>query len=106
MGDDLTVEILKQIGDGITSVGDEVRTMGTNLGERIDRTHDRLDKLETRFGRVEQGLVDLGGFMRQIAGDQQRHEGFHSHHVDLLEKDVADLKQRMRRAEDALSRRE
>jgi hypothetical protein len=38
--------------------------------------------------------------MRQIALDQARHERFHSHHVDILEEDVKDLKTRVKRLED------
>jgi hypothetical protein len=100
---DLTVEILKQIRDGVDH-------LGTSLGERIDRIGDRVDHLETSLGerldgtnhrldRVEQGLLDLGKFMRQIARDQARHERFHHKHVDLLEKDVDDLKARVSKLE-------
>ena len=97
--DDLTVEILKQIRDG-------VEHLGSSLGARIDHLGDQLDHLDTSLGerldgtnqrleRVEQGLLDLGKFMRQIARDQTRHERFHYKHVDLLEKDVDDLKARV-----------
>ena len=80
---ELTVEILKQIRDGVTVVGERVDHLGervdhleTSLSERIDGTNGRLD-------RVEQGLLDLGKFMRQIARDRSRHERFHHKHVDL-----------------------
>ncbi|MBI5477827.1 MAG: hypothetical protein HY906_03160 [Deltaproteobacteria bacterium] len=63
MDGDLTVEILKQIRDGIT-------TMREEFNQRLDQTNQRLE-------RVEQGLLDLGQFMRQIALDQARHERFH-----------------------------
>ena len=33
--------------------------------------------------------------MRQIARDQAKHERFHTQHVDVLERDVADLKDRV-----------
>ena len=48
---------------------------------------------------MEQGLLDLGKFMRQIARDQARHERFHHKHVDLLEKDVDHLKVRVSKLE-------
>jgi len=101
--DELTVEILKQIRDGVDH-------LGTSLGDRIDRLGERVDHLETSLGdridgtngrldRVEQGLLDLGKFMRQIARDQARHERFHHKHVDLLEKDVDNLKARVTKLE-------
>jgi cob(I)alamin adenosyltransferase len=93
---ELTVEILKQIRDGVnhlgTSLGERVDHLETSLSERIDGTNGRLD-------RVEQGLLDLGTFMRQIARDQARHERFHHKHVDLLEKDVDNLKARVSKLE-------
>ena len=100
---ELTVEILKQIRDGVDN-------LGSSLGDRIDRLGERVDHLETSLGeridgtngrldRVEQGLFDLGKFMRQIARDQARHERFHHKHVDLLEKDVDDLKARVTKLE-------
>jgi cob(I)alamin adenosyltransferase len=95
MGSDITVEILTQIRDGITSINERLDT--TN--ERLDTTNERLDGTNGRLDRVEQGLLDLGQFMRQIALDQTRHERFHSHHVDALEKDVDDLKGRVAKLE-------
>jgi polyhydroxyalkanoate synthesis regulator phasin len=100
---ELTVEILRQIRDSVDHVG-------TSLGDRIDRLGERVDHLETSLGeridgtngrldRVEQGLLDLGKFMRQIARDQARHERFHHKHVDLLEKDVDNLKARVSKLE-------
>ena len=100
---DLTVEILKQIRDGVDH-------LGSSLGERIDRLGERVDHMEGALGeridgtngrldRVEQGLLDLGKFMRQIARDQARHERFHHKHVDLLERDVDNLKVRVTKLE-------
>jgi len=65
--DELPVEILKQIRDGVDH-------LGSSLGERIDRLGDRVDHLETSLGerldgtnhrldRVELGLLDLGAFI-------------------------------------------
>ena len=62
------------------------------MTERIDGTNGRLD-------RVEQGVLDLGEFMRRIARDQTRHERFHHKQVDLLEKDVDGLKVRVSKLE-------
>lgn len=89
---EITVEILKQIRDGVVAVGERVDHLETSLSERIDGTNGRLD-------RVEQGLLDLGKFMRHIARDQARHERFHHKHVDLLEKDVDELKVRVTKLE-------
>ncbi len=92
MATDLTTEILKQIRDGI----EELRQ---DFNRRLDQTNERLDQTNSRLGRVEQGLNDLGKFMRQIALDQAKHERFHTHHVDRLEEDVTDLKGRVQRLE-------
>jgi len=103
MADDLTVEILKQIRDGITSLKVDVNERLDGLSGRIDETNQRLDQTNVRLERVEQGLVDIGLFMKQIALDQARHERFHAQHVDVLERDVADLKQRVGILEDKVA---
>jgi len=95
MGDEVTIEILKQIRDGIGS-------MRQDFNERLDQTNQRLDQTNQRLGRVEQGLLDLGKFMRQIALDQVKHERFHGQHVNVLEQDVQELKDRVRRLEERL----
>jgi hypothetical protein len=92
MANDITVEILKDIRDGITSMHGGLDGLRADFNERLDGTNQRLE-------RVEQGLLDLGQFMRQIALDQARHERFHIRHVDVLEKDVLDLKGRVSRLE-------
>jgi len=98
-----TVEILKQIRDGVVTVGQRVDRLETSLGERIDHLEtslgERIDGTNGRLDRVEQGLLDLGKFIRQIARDQSRHERFHHKHVDLLEKDVDNLKARVAKLE-------
>lgn len=86
MATDLTVEILREIRDGIHDLRDD-------FNARLDQTNERLE-------RVENGLSDLGKFMRQIALDQAKHERFHVHHVERLEDDVTDLKARVQRLED------
>jgi len=65
MTTDLTTEILKQIRDGIKELRED-------FNQRLDQTNARLDQTNSRLGRVEQGLNDLGKFMRQIALDQAR----------------------------------
>jgi archaellum component FlaC len=90
---ELTIDILREIRDGI-------RDLRTDFMQRLDETNSRLDQTNSRLANVEHGLNDLGRFMRQIALDQARHERFHSHHVDILEEDVKDLKTRVQRLED------
>ena len=92
MTTDLTIEILREIRDGIGALRDD-------FNARLDQTNERLDQTNQRLGRVEHGLNDLGKFMRQIALDQAKHERFHSHHVERLEDDVANLKHRVLRLE-------
>ena len=93
MTTDLTIEILREIRDGIGALRED-------FNERLDQTNQRLDQSNERLGRVERGLNDLGKFMRQIAVDQAKHERFHSHHVERMEDDVANLKDRVQRLEE------
>jgi hypothetical protein len=72
--------------------------------EEHGRPNQRLDQTNHRLERVEQGLIDLGGFMKQLALELTNYERFHAHHVELLEKDVQDLKERLLRVEDRLAR--
>lgn len=114
MAEDLTLEVLKQIRDGIRSLNDRVEETNQHLvgvDGRLEKVegglagvNGRLEKVETRFERVESGLNDLGKFMRQIALDQARHERFHHQHVEVLEGDVQDLKQRVSRLEEQPTR--
>jgi len=114
---DLTVEILCEIRDEarqtnrrlaavesrLGSMDERLGSMDERLGsmdERLGSMDERLESMDHRLGRTEQGLSDLGQFMRQIALDQARHKRFHAHHVDVLERDVEDLKGRVRKIED------
>lgn len=93
MATDLTIEILREIRDGIRELRDD-------FNARLDHTNEQLGHTNSRLERVEHGLNDLGRFMRQIALDQAKHERFHSHHVERLEADVTDLKGRVQRLEE------
>ena len=107
---DLTVEILREIRDEARQTNRRLAAVESRLGamderlesmdQRLESMDDRLETMDQRLGRTEQGLSDLGQFMRQIALDQARHERFHTHHVDVLERDVEDLKGRMRKIEE------
>jgi hypothetical protein len=103
---DLTLEVLKQIRDGINRMDGRLEKQEGLLREHGDLMREQGNRLD----RVEQGLNDLGQFMRNIALDQQRHETFHAHHVEVLEKDlvdhrkhvdkdIEDLRERVRRLE-------
>ena len=96
MGDDVTVEILKQIRDGITSTNQRLEKVEQGVEHLRGDVNHRLERVDHRLERVEQGLLDLGQFMKQIALDQARHEQFHRQHIDVVEKDVSDLKDRVR----------
>ena len=68
---DLTIEVLKQIRDGVADLAERVEHLDVHLGERIDNVErglgQRLDRVEARLGQLDQGLNDLGQLMRQIA---------------------------------------
>jgi hypothetical protein len=93
---DLTIEILKQIRDAATVTNQRLES----LENRLD---GRLESVETRLGRVEHGLNDLGTFMRDLALAQAKHERFHAQHVEVLERDVANLKDRLAAVEKRLA---
>lgn len=100
---DLTVAILREIRDEARQTNRRLAAVESRLGsmdQRLESMDDRLESMDQRLGRTGQGLSDLGNFMRQIALDQARHERFHTHHVDVLERDVEDLKGRVRKIED------
>lgn len=103
MTSDLTVEILREIRDEARQTNRRLAAVESRLGsmdERLESMDERLESMDQRLGRTEQGLSDLGQFMRQIAVDQARHERFHTRHVDVLERDVEDLKGRVRKIEE------
>jgi hypothetical protein len=85
MAEGLTIEILREIRDDITS-------FKMDFNARLDRTNERLDLTNRRLQRMVRRLGDAARFMKQIALDCARH-------VDVLEKDVSDLKARVRRLE-------
>ena len=102
MAEHLTVEILEQIRDGSTSLRGEVREVRGQLrAELVDvRGETGLQKevqkqTSVRLERVEDGLRDPATFMREIARAQAEYERFHQHHVEVIENDVADVKQRL-----------
>ena len=100
MATDLTIEILREIRDGIRELRDDFNARLDQTNARLDQTNEQLGHTNSRLERVERGLNDLGRFMRQIALDQAKHERFHSHHVERLEADVTDLKGRVQRLEE------
>jgi dsDNA-specific endonuclease/ATPase MutS2 len=91
--DDLTLEVLKQIRDGLGGMRDDFNARFQSLEGEVRGMGQRLE-------RVEAGLNDLGQFMRQIALDQTKYERFHAHHVEVLEKDLEDVRARVRRLEE------
>ena len=100
---DLTVEILREIRDGMTGLRHDVTGLGDRLdqtNQRLDQTNQRLDQSNQRLERVEQGLLDLGKFMREPALSMASYEKFHAHHIELLERNVQDLQVRMRTVEE------
>ena len=100
MTTDVTVQILREIRDGIHELRNDFNARLDQTNARLDQTKARLDQSNARLERVEHGLEDLGKFMRQIALDQAKHERFHIHHVEILEVDVNDLKGRVARLEE------
>ena len=73
---DLTVEILREIRDEARQTNRRLEAVESRLGsmdERLGSMDQRLETMGQCLGRTEQGLSDLGQFMRQIALDQVGH---------------------------------
>ena len=60
---DLTLEVLGKIHTEMTGMRGDVR----GVRDGLDQTNQRLDQTNQRLERVEQGLLDLGTFMKQLA---------------------------------------
>jgi len=110
---DLTLAVLQKIHGEMAGMRRETRQelgalrgeigeLRTETNRRLDQTNQRLDQTNQRLERVEQGLVDLGKFMREIALELTKYEQFHAHHIEILEKDVQDVRERLLRVEDRL----
>ena len=107
MGDEITIEILKQIRDGVLQTNQQVAGVRQEVAEQVGGLKQEVGGLKqevievgVRLERVERGLSDLGGFMKQIALDMAKYERFHAHHVEVIEKDLDDVKARLRRLEE------
>jgi chromosome segregation ATPase len=100
MTTDITVQILREIRDGIHELRNDFNARLDQTNARLDQTNARLDQSNARLERVEHGLEDLGKFMRQIALDLAKQERFRTHHVEILAVDVNDLKGRVARLEE------
>ena len=103
---DLTLAVLQKIHGEMAGMRRETRqelgALRGEIGELRTETNRRLDQTNQRLERVEQGLVDLGKFMRKIALKLTKYESFHAHHIEILEKDVQDVRERLLRVEDRL----
>ena len=95
---DLAIEILKQIRDGVSATNAGLERLSDELREEIAGLRTEVAGTNQRLDRVEQGLTDLGTFMRAIAGDQARHEKWLTKHV---ERELDVLKARVARVESA-----
>jgi predicted nuclease with TOPRIM domain len=102
MAEDLTIEILKQIRDGIGELRTDLRTeigeLRTELRTEMAGLHGEMVETNERLERVESGLRDLGGYMRGLGGDQARHERWLTEDV---KREFAELKERVARLEAA-----
>ena len=93
MATDLTIDMLREIRDGL-------RDLPQDMNTQISGLRGEVSGLDTRVRRVEHGLE--GTFMRTIALDQERRGRFHIHQVERIESDVDNLEARVeRRAQQA-----
>ena len=107
---DLTLAVLQKIHGEMAGMRRETRqefgALRREVGEELGAVRREIGALRAetnqRLARVEQGLVDLGKFMREIALELTKYESFHAHHIEILEKDVQDVRERLLRVEDRL----
>jgi uncharacterized coiled-coil DUF342 family protein len=78
---DLTVELLKQIRDGVhatrTDLVERLDLIGGKLDQtnaRLDQTNARLDQTNSRLGRLEGSVAELVGHVSTLA-DLDRNRG-------------------------------
>ena len=100
---DITIEILKQIRDGITELRVEFKGELKELREEVKELREEVEQSNVRLERVESGLRDLGQFMRSLALEMTEYKTFHAHHVELIEQSMQDLRGRVGRLEDRAS---
>jgi hypothetical protein len=72
MADEITIEILKQIRDGVletnhqvAGVRQEVADQVSGLKQEVAGLKHEVTEVGVRLERVERGLSDLGGFMKR-----------------------------------------
>lgn len=56
---DITVEILRDIRDGVRQTNVRLDRMGEELNTRLDKTNARLDKTNARLDQTNDGLAGL-----------------------------------------------
>ncbi|HZR83008.1 MAG TPA: hypothetical protein VFD92_18070 [Candidatus Binatia bacterium] len=110
MTDEASTELLREIRDGIgatnlrlAAVDQHLELRLASIDERLESLHHRLLAIHDRLARAEEPAVELARALRRIGVDQARHERFHTRHVDVLERDLDELKDRVRRLEEKLS---
>lgn len=96
MARDMTVEVLKQIRDGVVGLRGEVRETRTALGDRIDQTNERLDtlarrqieteiRLATELVAVSHAVTSVREVIREKLDDRARVDD-HEHRLAMLER--------------------
>lgn len=68
---------MREIRDEARQTNRRLAAVESRLGsmdqQRLESMDERLESMDQRLGRTEQGLSDLGKFMRQIALDKVVH---------------------------------
>jgi hypothetical protein len=90
MSNGFVLVLLREIRESILKLRQE-------LTERLDQTNERADQIAASLGRVENEINELRKFMRQIALNQSKHEESYVQHVAVLENEMRDLRDQLRR---------
>ena len=99
---DITIEILKDIRDGVRQVSQRLDETNVHLGGRIDATNERLDAMREELSRrIVESEIRTSTAITALAGTvQDMTEVLRASHdlrprVERCEKDIAELRRRV-----------
>ena len=99
---DITIEILKDIRDGVRQVSEHLGGRIDATNERIDKTNDRLDAMREELSRrIVESEIRTSTAITTLAGTvQDMTEVLRASHdlrprVERCEKDIAELRRRV-----------
>jgi hypothetical protein len=100
---DLTVQILREIRDGIHTTNDKLDQTRTELSHRIDQTRTelglRIDETNHRLDGTNHRLDGVESTLKDLAGQQLILTRYIGNVVDRQDKSIDDLRERVSKLE-------